>query len=76
MKYIREMIRRAEYRFDTTAARFARRHPCIALFLHFYRGTVFYSGSGLCFGLRCGVPYSLGQRMDVKIKLFLFLFLA
>ena len=35
MKYIRETIRRAEYRFDTTAARFARRHPRIALFCTF-----------------------------------------
>lgn len=45
MTYIRETIRRAGYRFDTTAARFTRRHPYIALLCTFIGVPVFILGA-------------------------------
>lgn len=57
MKYIREAIQRTEYKFDTTAAHFTRRHPCISLLCTFIGVPVFVLGA--VYALASAVVYPI-----------------
>lgn len=62
MTQIRKLIQRAENRFDTTAARFARRHPCISLLCTFIGIPVFILGAvyALASAVVCPIAWACG----------------